>query len=156
MQIVGNKTPRQGNHGPPPAGPNYISQDEDAEHSHGYITRSRMTSIMQEAMLACIDITKPNFKISAAKMASRQLPMMWFCEMANSVLGEHGKLLEIGTSLPIPRLGRHGPTHMGTILDVSRKECQGEQRERTQFSSSLDTWYRRRGHAMSHTGSSRV
>ncbi len=49
---------------------------------------------MQEAMSACIDITKPNFKISAAKMASQQLPMTWFCEMANSVLGEHGELLE--------------------------------------------------------------
>jgi hypothetical protein len=49
---------------------------------------------MQEAMLACIDITKPNFKILAAKMASQKLPMRWLCKMANSVLGEHGKLLE--------------------------------------------------------------
>ncbi len=53
-----------------------------------------MTSIMQEAMLACINITKPNFEISAAKMASRKLQMTWFCEMANSVLGKQGKLLE--------------------------------------------------------------
>jgi hypothetical protein len=94
LQIVGNKTPCQGNHGPPSAGPNYISQDEDEEHSHGYNTWSRTTSIMQEAMLACIDITKPNFKILAVKMASRKLPMTWFCEMANSVLCKHGKLLE--------------------------------------------------------------
>jgi hypothetical protein len=49
---------------------------------------------MQEAMLACIDITKPNFEISVAKMASQKLPMMWFCEMANLVLDKHGKLLE--------------------------------------------------------------
>jgi hypothetical protein len=42
-QIVGDKTPRQGKHGPPSAGPNYISQDEDEEHSHGYNTRSRTT-----------------------------------------------------------------------------------------------------------------
>ncbi len=49
---------------------------------------------MQEAMLACIDITKPNFKILAAKMTSQKLPMTWLCEMENSVLGEHGKLLE--------------------------------------------------------------
>jgi hypothetical protein len=49
---------------------------------------------MQEAMLACINITKPNLEISAAKMASRKLPMMWLCEMANSVLGKQGKLLE--------------------------------------------------------------
>ncbi len=70
LQIVGDKTPRQGKHGPPSAGPNYISQDEDEEHSHGYNTWSRTMSIMQEAILACIDITKPNFKILAAKMAS--------------------------------------------------------------------------------------
>ncbi len=75
LQIVGDKTPHQRNHGPPSAGPNYISQDEDEEHSHGYNIQSRMTSIMQEAMLACIDITKPNFKISALKMASQKLPM---------------------------------------------------------------------------------
>ncbi len=78
-----NKTPRQGKHGPPSAGPNYISQDEDEEYSHGYNTRSWTTSIMQEAMLACINITKQNFEISAAKMASQKLPMTWFCEMAN-------------------------------------------------------------------------
>jgi hypothetical protein len=94
LQIVGDKTLRQGKLGPPSAGPNYISQDEDEEHSHGYNTRSWMTSIMQEAMLACIDITKPNFKILAVEMASQKLPMTWLCEMANSVLGEHGKLLE--------------------------------------------------------------
>ncbi len=75
MQIVGDKTPRQGKHGPSNARPNYISQDEDEENSHGYNTRSQTTSIMQEAMLACIDITKPNFEILAAKMASRKLPM---------------------------------------------------------------------------------
>jgi len=49
---------------------------------------------MQEAMLSCIDITKPTFEISAQKMASRSFPMTWFCEMANSVMGENGKLLE--------------------------------------------------------------
>ncbi len=53
-----------------------------------------MTSIMQEAMLTCINITKPIFEISAAKMASQKLPMTWLCEMANSVLGEQGKFLE--------------------------------------------------------------
>ncbi len=93
-QIVRDKTPRQGKHGSPRAGPNYISQDEDEEHSHGYNTRSRTTSIMQEAMLACINITKPNFEISAANMASQKLPMPWLCEMANSVLSEQGELLE--------------------------------------------------------------
>jgi hypothetical protein len=94
LQIVGDKTLRQGKHGPSSAGPNYISQNEDEEHSHGYNTWSWTTSIMQEAMLACIDITKPNFEIFAVKMASQKLPMTWFCEMANSVLDKQGGLLE--------------------------------------------------------------
>ena len=49
---------------------------------------------MQEAMLACIDITKPQFKISPANLAARKFPMTWLCEMANSVINEKGKLLE--------------------------------------------------------------
>ncbi len=32
---------------------------------------------MQEAMLACINITKPKFKISAAKLATRKFPLIW-------------------------------------------------------------------------------
>jgi hypothetical protein len=68
-------------------------------------------SIMQEAMLAYVDISKPTyiasqdlgllnyrekptFKISAKQPSTCKIPMMWFCEMANSVLGEKGKLLE--------------------------------------------------------------
>ena len=78
----------------PSARPNYISQDDDEDQPRGYNTRSRTTSIMQEAMLSCIDITKPTFELSAQKMASRKLPMTWLCEMANSVLGENGELLE--------------------------------------------------------------
>jgi hypothetical protein len=35
-----------------------------------------MTSIMQEAMLACIDITKLKFKILAAKLATQKVLMM--------------------------------------------------------------------------------
>ena len=46
-------------------------QDEDNDKlNHRYNTRSRMTSIIQEAMLACIDFTKPKFEISAAKLAT--------------------------------------------------------------------------------------
>jgi hypothetical protein len=69
-------------------------QDDDAEQHHGYNTRSRTMSIMQEAMLTCIDITNPKFKLSAAKLSSQRIPMTWLCEMANSVIGEQGKLLE--------------------------------------------------------------
>jgi hypothetical protein len=49
---------------------------------------------MQKAMLACIDITKLTIKISSAKLATQKFPLKWFCKMANSVLGEQGKLLE--------------------------------------------------------------
>jgi hypothetical protein len=106
----------QGKHGPPSARPNDISQDDDEDQPRTYNTRSRTTSIMQEAMLACIDITKPTYiasqdlgllnyrektrvlpdrqEVSAQKMASRSFPMTWLCEMANSVMGENGELLE--------------------------------------------------------------
>jgi hypothetical protein len=53
-----------------------------------------MTSIMQEAMLACIDITHLTCKLSVQWMASRRLLMKWLCEMANSVIGDNGELLE--------------------------------------------------------------
>ncbi len=71
---------------------------------------------MQEAMSACVDIycpeyilsedlgllnyilnpTKPTaiFTVTPHQMSTRRLPMAWFSEMANSVIGEGGKLLE--------------------------------------------------------------
>jgi hypothetical protein len=49
---------------------------------------------MQETMLACIDITKLKFEISAAKLATRKLPLIWLCKMANYALGKQGELLE--------------------------------------------------------------
>jgi hypothetical protein len=93
-QTVKGGTPRQGTRGQPTR-PNYILQDKDNnEPNHRYHTRSRTTSIMQEAMLACINITKPIFEISAAKLAIRKFPLIWFCKMANSVIGKQGELLE--------------------------------------------------------------
>ncbi len=61
--------------------------------------------------MACVDISKPTyivsqdlgllnyrekptFKISAKQLSTRKILMTWFCEMANSVLGEKGKLLK--------------------------------------------------------------
>ncbi len=91
---------------------NYISQDkEEDEEPQRYNTRSRTMSIRQEAMLACVNISKPmyiasqdlsllnyrekpTFKISTKQLLTRKIPMKWFCEMANSVLGEKGKLLK--------------------------------------------------------------
>jgi hypothetical protein len=49
---------------------------------------------MQEAILACTDITCPHLSPKAANSASRKFPMKWLCEMANSVIGEKGEQLE--------------------------------------------------------------
>jgi hypothetical protein len=73
------------------ATPNYISQDEDQYKPRGYNTRSRTKSITQEAMLAGINIAK---EVSAQEMAGRSNPTTWPCEMANSVMGDNGELLE--------------------------------------------------------------
>jgi hypothetical protein len=94
LQIVKNVTQRQGKHRPPSARPNYILQDDNAKQHHRYNPQSRTTSIMQEAMLACIDITNPKFKLSAAKLSSQRIPMTWLCEMVNSVIDKQGKLLK--------------------------------------------------------------
>jgi len=97
------------------ARPNYISQDkgEDDVPPHGYNTCSCTMNIFQEAMLACVDISKPTyvvsqdlgmlnytetkkpvFEIAPKQLSSRRIPMTWLCEMASSALGEKGKLLE--------------------------------------------------------------
>jgi hypothetical protein len=85
-----------------------------------------MTSITQEAMLAFIDITKPTFKKSAAELATQRFPMTWFCEMANSVLGKQGKLLEHRHLIANPRHGSHGPTLTAISSDGLYKECPSE------------------------------
>ena len=94
---------------------NYISQDEDDNPTPERCT-TRSRSIMQEAMLLCVDICKPQYvlsrdlgllnfakipnrkgppiNVSPQQMSQRKLPMTWFCEMANSVIGDNGKLLE--------------------------------------------------------------
>jgi len=78
---------------PPPQ--NYITQDEeDDPPPRRYSTRSTTRSIMQEAMLSCIDLTNPKFQLTPEQMSRRRLPMAWFCEMANAVLGTNGELLE--------------------------------------------------------------
>ncbi len=71
-----------------------MQADDDDKPNHRYNTRSRTTSTMQEAMLACIDITKPRVEISAAKLATQKFPMTWLCKMADFILGEQGELLE--------------------------------------------------------------
>jgi hypothetical protein len=106
----------------PPAGcPNYISQDKDDNPpTMRHTTRSTATnSIMKEAMLSCVDIYKPKYVLSAdlgilnfaatvptgttytvspQQMSVRRIPMTWFCEMANSVIGDNGDSWSITTS----------------------------------------------------------
>jgi hypothetical protein len=67
--------------------------------------------LAQEAMLACVSISKPTyiasqdlgllnyrekptFKILAKQLSTCKILITWFCEMANSILGETGKLLK--------------------------------------------------------------
>ncbi len=88
-------------------------------------TRSSARSIMQEAMLACVDIyrleytvsedldllnytsnpIKPTakFTVTPQQISIRRLPMAWFCEMANSVIGEGGELLEYKQLIANPK-----------------------------------------------------
>ncbi len=74
---------------------NYISQDDDnAQPTPRYMARATTRSIMQEAMLSCIDLTHPTFIVTPEQISRRKLPMTWFCKMANLVLGNNGKLLE--------------------------------------------------------------
>ena len=70
---------------------------------------------MQEAVLSCVDIYKPQYVLSTnlgilnyaatvptgktytvtpQQMSVRRIPMSWFCKMANLVVGDNGKLLE--------------------------------------------------------------
>ncbi len=79
---------------------------------------------MQEAMLACIDIykpeyivsehlgllnfvatphRKPNFTATPQQMLMRRIPMTLFCEMANAVIGEDGELLEYKPLIANPK-----------------------------------------------------
>jgi hypothetical protein len=101
----------------PTGRPNYISQDENKDPPTARrTTRSTSTSIMQEAMLSCVDVYKPRYVLSAdlgilnfaatpklmgitytvtpQQMSARRIPLNWFCEMANSVVGDNGELLE--------------------------------------------------------------
>ncbi len=76
-------------------------------------------------MLACVDIyhleytlsedlsllnytSNPNkpmekFTVTPQQMSMQHLPMAWFCEMANSVIGEGGKLLEYKQLIANPK-----------------------------------------------------
>ncbi len=76
-------------------------------------------------MLACIDIYRPEYTLSEElgllnhtssptkptakftvmpqQMSMRRLPMAWFCEMANSVIGEGGELLKCKQLIANPK-----------------------------------------------------
>jgi hypothetical protein len=46
---------------------------------------------------------KPNFKVMPHQMSMRRLPITWFCEMANVVIGEGGELLEYKQLIANPK-----------------------------------------------------
>jgi hypothetical protein len=80
---------------------------------------------MQEAMLVCVDIYRPQYILSEdldllnytsnppkptakftvlpQQMSMRHLLMAWFCEMPNSVIGEDGKLLKYKQLIANPK-----------------------------------------------------
>ena len=81
---------------------------------------------MQEAMFEKIDIykreyilsedlglldyatTPPNpmkiIKVTQSQMSMRRIPMTWFCEMANAVIGQGGELLEYKQLIANPKM----------------------------------------------------
>jgi hypothetical protein len=119
--------PSRANERPPSSQPNYILQDEEDNDPppERQTTRSAAQSIMQEAMLACFNIHHPEYTLSedlvllnytsnptnptakftvmTQQMSMRHLPMAWFCEMANSVIGEGGKLLKYKQLIANPK-----------------------------------------------------
>jgi hypothetical protein len=133
---------------------------------------------MQEAMLACIDITKPTYivsqdlgllnykektrvlperqEVSAQKMASRSFPMTWLCEMANSVMGENGKLLEYRHLIANPKTRATWTHSYGNELGRLAQGMPGRAKGTDTFFSSPGTWYQRRGRVMSRMDSSHV
>jgi hypothetical protein len=68
--------------------PNYISQDEDdVPPITRRTTRSTSNGTTQEAMLSCVDADPEH-------SAALPIPMTDFREMANTVIGDNGELLE--------------------------------------------------------------
>jgi hypothetical protein len=98
-----------------------LQDEEEDEEPQQNNTRSQTMSIMQEAMLEGVDISKPmyiasqdlgllnyreklTFKISAKQLSTRKIPMTWFCEMANSIHGEKGELLKYWHLIGNPKI----------------------------------------------------
>jgi len=134
-------------------------------------------SIMQEAMLACINITKPTIasqdlgllnyrektrvlperqEVSAQKMASCSFPMTWLCEMANSVMGENGELLEYRHLIGNPKTRATWTHSYGNGLGQLAQGMPGRAKGTDTIFSSPGTWYRMIGREMSRTDSSHV
>jgi hypothetical protein len=64
------------------------------------------------------------FMVMPKQMSMRRLPMAWFCEMANSAVGEGGKLLKYKQLIANPKTqARWTPTPMETKLDALPRAC---------------------------------
>ncbi len=144
--------------------PNYNSQDEDNNQAPTRQTnRSTAKRIVQEAMLSCVDIYKPNYVVSMdlgilnytktpkptgttftvmpKQMSQRKLPMKWLCKMANSVVEPVENSWSTATSLQIKAQEQHDSTHVGTRLGALLRERQGKKPAPTPLSSSRKTRY---------------
>jgi hypothetical protein len=132
---------------PPSSRPNYILQDEGDDNPlpERLTTRSAARSIMQEAILACVDIYRPEytlsedlgllnytsnptkptekFTVTPKQMSMRCLPVAWFCEMANSVIGEGGKLLEYNQLIANPKTQAKWTHSYGNKMDALPRAC---------------------------------
>jgi hypothetical protein len=100
-------------------------EDKDPPPPEQRTTRSAARSIMQEVMLACVNIYRPEyilsedlcllnytsnpnkprakFMVTPQQMSMRCLLMTWFCETANSVIGVGVKLLEYKQLIANPK-----------------------------------------------------
>ncbi len=115
--------------------PNYISQDKDDNPSlMRQTTRSASRSIMQEAMLSCVDMYKKQYILSAdlgilnytqtpkitgttytvtpKQIAQRKLPMKWLCKKGKLSAGSKPRTLGV---LP-PHCKPSHKSDLGTLI----------------------------------------
>jgi hypothetical protein len=132
---------------PPLSWPNYILQDKEDDDlpPKRQTTRSAAQSIMQEAMLACINIYRPEytlsedlgllnytsnptkptakFTVTPHQMSMQCLPMAWSVKWQIQSEEKVASYLNINSSLPTPRHKPSGPIPMETRLNASPRAC---------------------------------
>jgi hypothetical protein len=115
--------------------PNYIFQGEDDNQAPTrQTTRLTAKSIMQEAMLSCLDIYKPNyvlftylgilnytetpkptgttFTVRPKQMSQHKLPMKWLCKIGKLSGGSQWRTLGV----PPPHCKSNHKSHMAALI----------------------------------------